>query len=185
MYVSVFLPYEFTLLQNSARIIITAVNVLLPYEFTLLQNLKKVFKVATSACITGYSITFYYITSLFPEKHIECHACANLFNYPAILHFFRPSKRHLKLLPAQNARNYTTPKYYQRLFNFIIRFTTLWIYTTSKPQKKTEAATSACITGHSIASYHIASLLSKTYWLPYLCKIIQLPCDFAPLQMLK
>ena len=87
---------------------------------------------ATGVCITGHSIAFYYITSLLSEKHIECHACANLFNYPAILHFFRPSKRHLKLLPAQNARNYTTPKHYQRLFNFIIRFTTLWIYTTPK-----------------------------------------------------
>ena len=125
MYVSVFLPYEFTLLQNVPCKHHCHYWVLLSYEFTLLQNLKKVFKVATSACITGYSITFYYITSLFPEKHIECHACANLFNYPAILHFFRPSKRHLKLLPAQNARNYTTPKHYQRLFNFIIRFTTL------------------------------------------------------------
>ena len=31
-------------------------------------------------------------------------------NYPAILHLFKCLNRHLKLLPAQNARNYTTPK---------------------------------------------------------------------------
>ena len=48
--------------------------------------------------------------SLLSEKHIECHACANLFNYPAILHLFKCSNRHLKLLPAQKSRKYTTPK---------------------------------------------------------------------------
>ena len=80
---------------------------------------------------------------------------------------------------------YTTPKPTSITPSIICGFATLWIYTTPKPQKRTEAATSVCITGNSIASYHIASLLSKTYWLPYLCKFIQLPCDFAPLQMLK
>ena len=98
------------------------VSVFLPYEFTLLQNLKKVFKVATSACITGYSITFYYITSLFSEKHIECHASANLFNYPAILHLFKCSNRHLKLLPAQKSRKYTTPKLHLKYSFLCIKF---------------------------------------------------------------
>ena len=36
------------------------------------------------------------------------------FYYPAILYLFRHSKRRLKLLPAQNARNYTTPKPHSR-----------------------------------------------------------------------
>ena len=80
---------------------------------------------------------------------------------------------------------YTTPKRALQASLPLLGFTTLWIYTTPKPQKRTEAATSACITGHSIASYHIASLLSKIYWLPYLCKFVQLPCNFAPLQPLK
>ena len=106
----VLLPYEFTLLQNSARIIITAVNVLLPYEFTLLQNLKRGLKLLPVHVSQGFSNAFYYITSLLSEKHIECHACANLFNYPAILHLFKCSNRHLKLLPAQKSRKYTTPK---------------------------------------------------------------------------
>ena len=44
------------------------------------------------------------------KKHIDYHTCANLFNYPAILHLSKCSNRHLKLLPAQNARKYTTPK---------------------------------------------------------------------------
>ena len=78
--------------------------------YTTPKPQKRIFEVATSVCITEHSIAFYYITSLFSEKHIECHACANLFNYPAILHLFKCSNRHLKLLPAQNARNYTTPK---------------------------------------------------------------------------
>ena len=59
------------------------------------------------------------------KKHIDYHTCANLFNYPAILHLSKCSNRHLKLLPAQNARKYTTPK----------------------PQKRTEAATSENIIG--------------------------------------
>ena len=44
------------------------------------------------------------------KKHIDYHACANLFNYPAILHLSKYSNRHLKLLLAQKSRKYTTPK---------------------------------------------------------------------------
>ena len=142
------------------------------------------------------------------EKHIECHACANLFNYPAILHLFKCSNRHLKLLPAQKARKYTTPKLpkmqlenricfttlwiyttpkhnAQYIFEWI-SFTTLWIYTTPKPQKRTEAATSAYITRlfNYILSYHLP-FVRRPYWLLYLCKFVQLPCDLVPLQMLK
>ena len=177
-------------------------------NYTTPKPQKKAFRVATSVCITEHSIAFYYITSLLSEKHIECHACANLFNYPAILHLFKCSNRHLKLLLAQKSRKYTTPKLwdgYWRITSvllpyeftllqncilnihfFVLSFTTLWIYTTPKPQKRTEAATSVCITGYSIIFYYITSLfLEKTYWLPYLCKFVQLPCDFAPLQTLK
>ena len=78
--------------------------------YTTPKPQKRIFEVATSVCITEHSIAFYYITSLFSEKHIECHACANLFNYPAILCLFKCSNRHLKLLPAQKSRKYTTPK---------------------------------------------------------------------------
>ena len=78
--------------------------------YTTPKPQKRIFEAATSVCITGHSIAFYYITSLLSEKHIECHTCANLFNYPAILHLFKCSNRHLKLLPAQKARKYTTPK---------------------------------------------------------------------------
>ena len=155
----------------------------------------------TFNCVLSYCLPFV-------KKSICYHICASLFNYPAILHLFKCSNRHLKLLPAQKSRKYTTPKPNLVLvFAFLgftalwiyttpkpndinkyspLGFTALWIYTTPKPQKRIfEAATSACITGLSIASYHIAFLLSKTYWLPYLCKFVQLPCNFAPLQMLK
>ena len=43
MYVSVLLPYEFTLLQNMEINRENERAVLLPYEFTLLQNLKRSF----------------------------------------------------------------------------------------------------------------------------------------------
>ena len=94
-------------------------------NYTTPKPQKKAFRVATSVCITEHSIAFYYITSLLSEKHIECHACANLFNYPAILHLFKCSNRHLKLLPAQNARNYTTPKPTSITPSIICGFTTL------------------------------------------------------------
>ena len=107
---SVLLPYEFTLLQNRSFSLSAVIVVLLPYEFTLLQNLKRGLKLLPVHISQGFSITFYHITSLLSEKHIECHACANLFNYPAILHLFKCSNRHLKLLLAQKSRKYTTPK---------------------------------------------------------------------------
>ena len=199
--------HAITLLQNTIKDYLTLLFVLLPYEFTLLQNLKrrlKLLPVHVSQDIQLHLI----ISPPFCQKHIDYHIYARLFNYPAILHLFKCSNRHLKLLPAQKSRKYTTPKPNLVLvFAFLgftalwiyttpkpndinkyspLGFTALWIYTTPKPQKRIfEAATSACITGLSIASYHIAFLLSKTYWLPYLCKFVQLPCNFAPLQMLK
>ena len=148
------------------------------------------------------------ISPPFCRKHIDYHICASLFNYPAILYLFKCLNRHLKLLPAQNARNYTTPKpNFVLVFAFLgftalwiyttpklrssssdvcKRFTTLWIDTTPKPQKRTEAATSACITRlfNCILLYHFP-FVRKTYWVPCLYKFVQLPCDFAPLQMLK
>ena len=99
-------------------------EVLLPYEFTLLQNLKRGLKLLPVHISQGFSITMYHITFLLSEGHIDYYTCANLFNYPAILYLSKCSNRHLKLLPAQKSHKYTTPK----------------------PQKRTEAATSACIT---------------------------------------
>ena len=134
----VLLPYEFTLLQNELINAIDLMVVLLPCKFTLLQNLKrrlKLLPVHVSQDIQLHLI----ISPPFCQKHIGYHIYARLFNYPAILHLFRPSKRHLKLLPAQNARNYTTPK----------------------PQKRTEAATSVCITGLPITFYHITPFCQK------------------------
>ena len=58
----------------------------------------------------GIQLHFIISRPFFQKKHIDYHTCASLFNYPAILHLFRPSKRHLKLLPAQKSHKYTTPK---------------------------------------------------------------------------
>ena len=146
MYVSVLLPYEFTLLQNTIKDYLTLLFVLLPYEFTLLQNelinaidlmvvllpckftllqnLKrrlKLLPVHVSQDIQLHLI----ISPPFCQKHIDYHIYARLFNYPAILHLFRPSKRHLKLLPAQNTRNYTTPKQNLVLVFAFLGFTAL------------------------------------------------------------
>ena len=111
MYVSVLLPYEFTLLQNEPAYMQIPSTVLLPYEFTLLQNLKRGYLKLLPVYVSQ-NIQLHFIISrpFLQKKHIDYHTCANLFNYPAILHLFSPSKRHLKLLPAQNARKYTTPK---------------------------------------------------------------------------
>ena len=68
MYVSVLLPYEFTLLQNNRCQANKKIVVLLPYEFTLLQNLKRGLKLLPVHASQGFSITFYYITSLLSEK---------------------------------------------------------------------------------------------------------------------
>ena len=83
---------------------------MLPYEFTLLQNLKRGLKLLPVHISQGFSITFYHITLLLSEDHIDYYTCANLFNYPAILHLSKCSNRHLKLLPAQKSHKYTTPK---------------------------------------------------------------------------
>ena len=58
----------------------------------------------------GIQLHFIISRPFFQKKHIDYHICASLFNYPTILHLFKCLNRHLKLLPAQNARNYTTPK---------------------------------------------------------------------------
>ena len=82
----------------------------------------------------GIQLHFIISRPFFQKKHIDYHTCASLFNYPAILHLFRPSKRHLKLLPAQKSHKYTTPKpqkrifeaatsaYITRLFNYILSY---------------------------------------------------------------
>ena len=81
---------------------------------------------------------------------------------------------------------YTTPKRRKTNEKEKSCFTNLWIYTTPKPQKRTEAATSAYITRlfNYILSYHLP-FVRRPYWLLYLCKFVQLPCDLVPLQMLK
>ena len=130
------------------------------------------------------------------------------FFYPAILHLFKCSNRHLKLLLVQNARNYTTPKQKNGLTVIIwvllpYEFTLLQNLLYSKkpitlvllPYEFTllqnlkrgylKLLPVHVSQGFSITFYHIANLLLKTYWLPYLWKFVQLPCNFAPLQMLK
>ena len=99
-----------TLLQNARLIGKKIFAVLLPYEFTLLQNLKRGRKLLPVHISQGFSITFYHITFLLSEGHIDYYTCANLFNYPAILYLSKCSNRHLKLLPAQKSHKYTTPK---------------------------------------------------------------------------
>ena len=65
-------------------------------------------------------ILLYHV--LFSEKHIAYHTYANLFNYPAALHLFKCSNRHLKLLPAQKSRKYTTPKLHLKYSFLCIKF---------------------------------------------------------------
>ena len=86
-------------------------RVLLPYEFTLLQNLKRGYLKLLPVHVSQDFQLHLIISPSFCQKHIDYHICVSLFNYPAILHLFSPSKRHLKLLPAQNARKYTAPKH--------------------------------------------------------------------------
>ena len=97
-------------------------EVLLPYEFTLLQNLKRGYLKLLPVHVSQDIQLHLIISPPFCQKYIDYHIYASLFNYPAILHLFSPSKRHLKLLPAQNARNYTTPKlvliYFNKCFLF-------------------------------------------------------------------
>ena len=120
--------------------------VLLPCKFTLLQNLKRGLKLLPVHVSQDFQLHL-IISPPFCRKHIDYHIYARLFNYPAILHLFKCLNRHLKLLPAQNARNYTTPKPNLVLVFAFLGFIALWIYTTSKPQKRIfEAATSAKVT---------------------------------------
>ena len=117
----VLLPYEFTLLQNELINAIDLMVVLLPCKFTLLQNLKrrlKLLPVHVSQDIQLHLI----ISPPFCQKHIDYHIYARLFNYPAILHLFKCSNRHLKLLPAQKSRKYTTPKLHLKYSFLCIKF---------------------------------------------------------------
>ena len=99
--------------------------VLLPYEFTLLQNLKRGYLKLLPVHVSQDFQLHLIISPSFCQKHIDYHICVSLFNYPAILHLFKCSNRHLKLLPAQNARNYTTPKPTSITPSIICGFTTL------------------------------------------------------------
>ena len=133
----------------------------------------------------GFSNAFYYITSLLSEKHIECHACANLFNYPAILHLFKCSNRHLKLLLAQKSRKYTTPKLwdgYWRITSVLLPYEFTLLQNLKRGLKLLPVYVSQDIKLHFIIS---RPFFRKTYCLPYLCKFVQLPCCLAPLQTLE
>ena len=121
----VLLPYEFTLLQNQTTELTAKINVLLPYEFTLLQNLKRGYLKLLPVHVSQDFQLHLIISPSFCQKHIDYHICVSLFNYPAILHLFKCLNRHLKLLPAQNARNYTTPKPTSITPSIICGFTTL------------------------------------------------------------
>ena len=102
--------HEITLLQNQILYWCLLSLVLLPYEFTLLQNLKRGYLKLLPVHVSQDFQLHLIISPSFCQKHIDYHICVSLFNYPAILHLFKCLNRHLKLLPAQNARNYTTPK---------------------------------------------------------------------------
>ena len=121
----VLLPYEFTLLQNQMTLISIPHWVLLPYEFTLLQNLKRGYLKLLPVHVSQDFQLHLIISPSFCQKHIDYHICVSLFNYPAILHLFKCLNRHLKLLPAQNARNYTTPKPSVGIGLLSVSFTTL------------------------------------------------------------
>ena len=125
-----------TLLQNTRDYVQLVLSVLLPYEFTLLQN--------QVTLIIYYIISFTTLEFTLLQNHrinfqIRCYV---LLPYEFTL--LQNLKRGLKLLPVHASQ------------------------------------------GFSITFYYITSLLSeKTYWLPCLCKFVQLPCDLVPLQMLK
>ena len=70
MYVSVLLPYEFTLLQNNRCQANKKIVVLLPYEFTLLQNLKRGYLKLLPVYVSQ-NIQLHFIISLpFFQKNI-------------------------------------------------------------------------------------------------------------------
>ena len=102
--------HAITLLQNQILYWCLLSLVLLPYEFTLPQNLKRGYLKLLPVHVSQDFQLHLIISPPFCRKHIDYHICASLFNYPAILYLFKCLNRHLKLLPAQNARNYTTPK---------------------------------------------------------------------------
>ena len=108
--------HAITLLQNQILYWCLLSLVLLPYEFTLLQNLKRGYLKLLPVHVSQDFQLHLIISPSFCQKHIDYHICVSLFNYPAILHLFKCLNRHLKLLPAQNARNYTTPKPQKRIF---------------------------------------------------------------------
>ena len=131
--------------------------VLLPYEFTLLQN-------STSTYYTGanYFTTLRFCTS--SNVQINIWSCYR-------------HKMHAITLLQNLSQNQL----------WIINVLLPYEFTLLQNLKKVfKAATSAYITRlfNYILSYHVP-FLEKTYWLPYLCKFVQLPCDFAPLQTLK
>ena len=176
-----------TLLQNARLIGKKIFAVLLPYEFTLLQNLKRGRKLLPVHISQGFSITFYHITFLLSEGHIDYYTCANLFNYPAILYLSKCSNRHLKLLPAQKSHKYTTPKPFTIWYSRNLLFYYPMNLHYSKTSKKGIQSCYQCMyhrTFNCILLYHFP-FFRKTYWVPCLCKFVQLPCDFAPLQMFK
>ena len=117
--------HAITLLQNQILYWCLLSLVLLPYEFTLLQNLKRGYLKLLPVHVSQDFQLHLIISPSFCQKHIDYHICVSLFNYPAILHLFKCSNRHLKLLPAQNARNYTTPKPTSITPSIICGFTTL------------------------------------------------------------
>ena len=117
--------HAITLLQNRNAFLWYKETVLLPYEFTLLQNLKRGYLKLLPVHVSQDFQLHLIISPSFCQKHIDYHICVSLFNYPAILHLFKCSNRHLKLLPAQNARNYTTPKPTSITPSIICGFTTL------------------------------------------------------------
>ena len=168
---SVLLPYEFTLLQNQVTLIIYYIISFTTLEFTLLQNLKrglKLLPVHVSQDIQLHLI----ISPPFCQKYIDYHICASLFNYPAILHLFSPSKRHLKLLQAQNARKYTTPKlvliYFNKCFLFYYPMNLHYSKTSKRYSKLLPVHISQ---GFLITFYHITFFFVK----PHMTKVTCFP----------
>ena len=146
-----------TLLQNPHISAFVKTFVLLPYEFTLLQNLKRSFW----SCYRRKSLANTLLQNDICNR-INCFK----FYYPVNLHY---SKTDYDCYISKLGFYYLMNLHY------------------SKTSKEDIWSCYQCMyhrTFNCILLYHVP-FFRKTYWVPCLCKFVQLPCDFAPLQMFK
>ena len=66
-----------------------------------------------------FTVLWIYTT---PKLNFDLLHWCELFYYPAILHLFKCLNKHLKLLPSQNARNYTTSKLHDQYILLALSF---------------------------------------------------------------